>query len=394
MSGGFAAEGGIDIALTAEGDRIVDVAIVNCRPLGIASHLVGLAPENALRRVTSVFSVCRIAQGIAGSMAVERALGIDPGPSQKAARAFLLRGETALEHATCALLTWPALVEQIPSGFSIVKALRGALAELWHSIYADGDWMRPGGGRLVPDKTALAANLAGAEAAVQKAGLALPLDLVGWRDWLSSADGPAGELLRMLEARDWASCGVSRVALLDRLSEAEIEQHLSADKNGAFIARPEWEGVVWETGPLARRMAEPVIREAVAEHGLGLAARFLAQCVETMRCLGEMREIMGEMGRDEGAAVTVRDGEGLGCVQAVRGWLVHRVEIADGRISRYQILAPTEWNFHPHGAFARGLTKSRPGPPPERLAQLMVAALDPCVPCQIKVCSQLERKIF
>lgn len=393
MNCSFTGEGSIDIALATEGDRIVDVSLVNRRPLSIASHLAGLAPENALRRVTSVFSVCRIAQGLAGSMAVEQALGIEPAPSQKAARAFLLRGETVLEHATCALLDWPVLLGKKPTGFHAVKALRASLADLWDCIYPDGDWMRPGGGGwLAPDKTALAARLDAAEAALKETGLALPLDTAGWRDWLSSARGPAAELLRMLQERGWAGCGASHVPLLDSLNETAIELQLAADMDGTFVAWPEWEGVAWETGPLARRMAEPVIRKAVAEHDLGLAARFLAQCVETMCCLGEMREIMGEMGKDEGAAVTVRDGEGLGCVQAVRGWLVHRVEIADGRISRYQILAPTEWNFHPCGAFARGLTQGRPGPPPERLAQLMVAALDSCVPCKIKVCSQLERK--
>ncbi len=393
MNSGPVAERGIDITLTVERECIVEVAIANHRPLGIASHLTGLDPENACRRVASVFSVCRIAQGVAGSMAVERALGIEPAPCQKAARAFLLRGETVLEHATCALLTWPALVAQIPVGISIVKALRGALAELWRCVYPRGDWMLPGGGWLAPDKTALAASLATAEATLKEAGLALPLDIAGWRDWLSNARGPAAELLRMLKARDWAGCGASRVPLLDSLDETAIEQNLAADMDGTFVARPEWEGVVWETGPLARRMAEPVIREAVAEHGRGLTARFLAQCVETVRCLGEMQEIAGEICKDEGTPVTVRDGEGLGRVRAARGWLAHRVEISGERISRYQILAPTEWNFHPSGALARGLVQGRPGPPPQRLAQLMFAAIDPCVPCQIKVRSQAEREL-
>jgi Ni,Fe-hydrogenase I large subunit len=141
-------------------------------------------------------------------------------------------------------------------------------------------------------------------------------------------------------------------------------------------------------------MGDPLIQAVVTGHGRGLAARFLAQCVETMWCLVEMRDLAEEIYRDRNSPIPERDGVGLGLVEAVRGWLAHRVEIADGRIRRYQILAPTEWNFHPRGALARGLMEGRRGPPPERLAQLMVAALDSCVPCQIKVCSQLERKIL
>ncbi len=385
MNGGFAGEGGIDIAVTAEGDCIVDVAITNHRPLGLASRLAGFTSEAAVRRIAALFSVCRIAQGLAGSIAVEQALGIDPGPSQKAARALLLRGETVLEHATCALLDWPVLLGKRPTTFHALKALRASLADLWDCIYPDGDWMRPGGGWLAPDKTALMARLDAAENAIEDARLALPLDTAGWRDWVRGARGTAAELFSLLEAEGWEGCGASGVPLLDSLDEAALERCLAADANGAFVAQPEWEGGPRETGPLARRAGDPLVRAVVAQHGRGLAARFLAQCVETMWCLMEMRDLAEEIYRDRNSPIPVGDGVGLGVVEAARGWLAHRIEIADGRVCRYQILAPTEWNFHPRGALARGLMEGRRGPPPERLAQLMVAALDSCVPCRLKL---------
>jgi len=385
MSDSFAAEGGIDIALTAEGDRIVDVAIANHRPLGITSHLAGLTPEVAVRRIATLFSVCRIAQGLAGCMAIEHALGIDPGPSQKAARALLLRGETVLEHATCALLDWPVLLGKRPDGFRTLKTLRASLADLWDCLYPDGDWVRPGGGWLAPDKTALMARLDAAEDAIVEARLALPLDAAGWQDWVRSAKGPAAEIFRLLEARGWMGCGASRVPLLDRLDETVLERRLAADEDGAFVAQPEWEDAPRETGPLVRRIADPLVQAVVTQHGRGLTAHFLAQCVETMWCLVEMRDLAEDIYRDRNSPLSEGDGVGLGLVEAARGWLAHRVEIADGRVRRYQILAPTEWNFHPRGALARGLIEGCPGPPPERRAQLMVAALDPCVPCRLRL---------
>ena len=42
----------------------------------------------------------------------------------------------------------------------------------------------------------------------------------------------------------------------------------------------------------------------------------------------------------------------------------------------YRVLAPTEWNFHPHGALAEALRSRRLDATQARLA---AAALDPCI---------------
>ena len=77
------------------------------------------------------------------------------------------------------------------------------------------------------------------------------------------------------------------------------------------------------------------------------------------------------------------------CAQeaAARGTLLHRVELDGDRIARYVIVAPTDWNFHPPGAFVHELggsparTRAEAGMAARRLA----LALDPCVPCELAV---------
>jgi Ni,Fe-hydrogenase I large subunit len=102
-------------------------------------------------------------------------------------------------------------------------------------------------------------------------------------------------------------------------------------------------------------------------------------------CLVEMRHLAERIYADTPSPVPEGEGIGLGLVEASRGWLAHRVEIADGCIRRYQILAPTEWNFHPRGALARGLIETAPCQPHDQLARLLVTALDPCVPYRIEM---------
>ena len=62
-----------------------------------------------------------------------------------------------------------------------------------------------------------------------------------------------------------------------------------------------------------------------------------------------------------------------------------RLEPRDGvpRVAECQVLAPTEWNFHPQGAVAQALAKlpthRHEGDEPGRTALGVVAAFDPCV---------------
>ena len=56
------------------------------------------------------------------------------------------------------------------------------------------------------------------------------------------------------------------------------------------------------------------------------------------------------------------EGQGFAAVDSARGRLYHSLHLdAAGRIADYRIVAPTEWNFHPDGPFARALRGARTG---------------------------------
>jgi Ni,Fe-hydrogenase I large subunit len=66
---------------------------------------------------------------------------------------------------------------------------------------------------------------------------------------------------------------------------------------------------------------------------------------------------------------------------------VHAVELADERVTRYRIVAPTEWNFHPQGALPADLVDVHAREPREveQRAGLAVQSLDPCVRYTLEV---------
>jgi coenzyme F420-reducing hydrogenase alpha subunit len=73
-------------------------------------------------------------------------------------------------------------------------------------------------------------------------------------------------------------------------------------------------------------------------------------------------------------------GSGIGVVSAARGLLIHHVSIEHDQIKKYQILAPTEWNFHPQGVVAQSLACLQGDAEQIKIqAGLLINAIDPCV---------------
>jgi Ni,Fe-hydrogenase I large subunit len=84
------------------------------------------------------------------------------------------------------------------------------------------------------------------------------------------------------------------------------------------------------------------------------------------------------------------EGQGLAWVEMARGLLVHRVAVnhtqGPAKVVACDVIAPTEWNFHPHGVvaqYATGLDVGEPADMTEHRVRLLMAAFDPCVPFEV-----------
>ena len=384
--GGLTFDSGIDIELAVNDGVIGGVVVRNQRILTATLPLAGHSAEDAVPLVSRLFAVCRFAQGVAGAQAIEQAAGLSVGPAHLAARRFLVLCETILEHGTRTAFDWPRLLGETPA-IQTVKALRGALADMHRDVYPDGDWMRPGGGRLAPDSAAVSRRLRIAEQSLLTAVFVgePPLDRGAWHHWVAGRATPAARLVAKIEREGLVRVGASDVTPLPALTQAALEARLAADVDGSFVARPDWDAEVRHTGPLARHATHPLVADF--ESGCGLAAHLAARLVELALGLREMHDFADALCEDAGLLPVPKaaDGHGLGIVEAARGRLVHRVELQEGKVSRYQILAPTEWNFHPEGALVRGLVGQPAGLDPVWRVRLLVTAFDPCVAYTIRV---------
>jgi Ni,Fe-hydrogenase I large subunit len=180
--------------------------------------------------------------------------------------------------------------------------------------------------------------------------------------------------------------GASDVRPLPEANAADLVSAVLAALDGdpAFARAPRWRGAAAETGALARCASHAGIAAFVERHGHGVAARLLARCVDLARTVASLAD-----GRVEPRVIawSPSDGEGVAAVHAARGLLVHRSRVADGRVVEHAIVAPTEWNFHPDGALARGVAGLAADDEARlvRDAMLVAQSLDPCVACIVEV---------
>ena len=182
------------------------------------------------------------------------------------------------------------------------------------------------------------------------------------------------------------------------LSPASGMTRPQADKAGAYswCKAPRYAGRVVETGALARQLidGQPLLNALVAQHGGSVTARIVARLVEVASLVPEMERWVDLLVEGEpffASGELPASGSAVGLVEAARGTLGHWVSVEDGRIARYQIVAPTTWNFSPRDA------AGQPGALEQALAGLdvgsasadavvvqhVVRSFDPCMVCTV-----------
>lgn len=315
--------------------------------------------------LATLFTVCAQAQRSTARRAVLAALGLADPPADAARDLLAIGLHVAREHLQ-------RLAFDLPTHVAVDAAP------------ADVGWLRDApvmGLPVSPTAYDLGALQAAAAALPGWLGRRLfgrdPVEwLVGWRDgggdwladWCAGHDHPATRWLDAVrdDARRIAwPCEPLPVAAADEGTLRRLAVEI--DTRAGFAERPLWNGAPAETGPWTRRAESD--RVATAWDRLGSRLADLAR----IAC-GRMPAI---------GSLAVADGEGLAWTEMSRGLLMHWVRLAPGerdpgtaRADRYRVVAPTEWNFHPDGAFSRWVAGAGLD---ARALRLATATLDPCV---------------
>jgi uptake hydrogenase large subunit len=363
----MAIEGELVVRVGTRDGRVTRAQARAERPRVAGRLFAGRHMSEAAPLAGSLFAICGRSQAIAADAAVEAAREVDVSPALSRVRNSRIAAETVHEHVWRLLVDWPKLAGRAPA----IEALSGGRKALSPLLAGEeGDDVRG----VVEGASAWARE---SIFGVAPSRFLEHASVGTLHDWTRKAGTPAAAAVGEVLAQDPA-LGGGNVAFLPAGSTEWVARNLGpALEEEGFDDVPHWRGEPRETGPLARMAHHPLVADAIAAWGHGVGSRLAARLVEAAWTLEGLSR-----GTVESHGATRLDGaSALSWVDTARGLLVHRVTLEGERIARYRIVAPTEWNFHPEGAFTCGALGLAAGDPArlERDVRWLVASLDPCV---------------
>lgn len=378
-------EGRLTIDLNVSSGSVASVAITSSRPIGASRLFHGKSVEDALKMVPMLFSICGTAQASAGVKACERALGIEPNPKIERLRQGLANMESLREHLWRILLEWPEFMDEQPQKESMSQVL--LLQKNFNAVMTNGNnpFLHPGEAldieSQVPDKL-----VRQTEELIQQ--MVFAMSPVEWLEmnsfdqlaaWAASKTTVAARMLDRVIHNSWSDLGDTAIDALPDLEPEKLYRMLQDD---SFVQQPNWSGQCCETTSLTR-VDTPLLQQLCSLYGSGLLVRQVARLTEIAQLSISLIPTTIDLYLSETGTV---ENSGIGQVATARGQLLHRVDLAEGVVSRYQILAPTEWNFHPQGVVAKALaTLKDSSEQTEPQARLLINAVDPCVGYELRV---------
>jgi uptake hydrogenase large subunit len=353
--------GKLTLVVIRDGYSVSATEIRSTRPMA-AQILKGKAPEQVLQIVPLLFSVCGRAQRAAASAALRAAQQGDSDISADVQRTIVC--EAMQEHLWRVMLDWPKLLG-LPQQEQRFAA--------WYSMLR-----KIGAGEV--DMPVFLHEFA-------RDGLSMPL--AEWRAldsyhalqiWLSKAHSPMAQLLFQLDELKHERQGSTGTRLLPAWTAAEAQKACAGKWNAAFSARPEWLGDAAETGAWTYFANNHLLLDVRKQGRSNALIRLLARVMDVV-------EMASGCAAPRLDAVSPAAGEGIAVVRTARGLLMHHVRLAAENVQEYEIVAPTEWNFHANGAFAqdlRGLVEMDAGRL-QQMAHIEALSLDPCVVYEVEL---------
>lgn len=352
--------GKLNLRITWDGEMVRRVGIASTRPRAFRL-LNGQTPDKAVQMARLLFNVCSNAQGAAAAAAVAAAQG--RALPDRAALERSVACEAMQEHLWRLLLDWPKLLGLPQEQTDFVR---------WHSLLRK---VTAGQGDMGMVRAEIEARWLGCPAEKWEARSLEELQV-----WWQASESPAARLLAALDELDVSVGTDPGIALLPNWTATQAMAACGDCLDANFAAQPHFQGTAAETGALGYYAHTPLLQVAMRKRPSRLRARVLARVLDILH-------IAAEGYHERLDSVQTAGGAGLAVARTARGMLMHRVLLGAGRVEDYLIVAPTEWNFHPHGALVAGmegmLVNSR-----DRLLQVTgahVLSLDPCVEYEIEI---------
>ncbi|GGF65112.1 nickel-dependent hydrogenase large subunit [Alteromonas lipolytica] len=354
--------GGIQVTLTYQRDHITKVDVQNSRPFALTRLFVGKPTQRVLGMIPALFYICGMGQLIAALRAIESAAGITEQLHTRQARDALIYAESLREQVFSWVSHWApqhkAKLSPVVDWFKQCRKQLGWCLVVGATAPSNED-----------NQATMQALLTQLHAVMQS--------------FVTTPGGVAGELLdeqinQQLERLSTyeLAAGAAQLALASTDELNAVLAELTSDTTPLFCQYPVVRHTPRETGSWARQQGSVTLT--------GLQGRICALYRELEQATTGFADIVGAANTAKVEPVMPK---GCAIVETARGSLLHKVELnADNSVKSYQIIAPTEWNFHPEGSLKMMLEGAKlPWDEVTPMAEMLISLLDPCVPWQLEL---------
>lgn len=163
------------------------------------------------------------------------------------------------------------------------------------------------------------------------------------------------------------------------------DDDMNKQKAYSWIKAPRYNGIPYETGPLARLWLSGEYR-----NGISALDRIIARVLEARKITGIIDVLLSNIKPDvllQKEYAVPKTAQGKGLIDTTRGSLGHWLKIENSVISFYQIITPSVWNFSTRDNNFRGTAEQALiGTPiqneqsPVEIGRIL-RSYDPCVSC-------------
>ena len=370
-------EGQLSIKLNLSEGRL-KCELSSSRPLQASRLFIGKPIDSVLKTIPMLFNICGKAQAIATLRAAESYTGQTANESVEIQREALIWLESLREQLWQILLEWPKnLAETVDA--PLMASISQSIHKISQSINHNDSLLRRDS----------VVNIINQQEAWHSLKQIIENDVLGepyqhWLNeplldiehWATKKANLASRFVHWLQQQIWQNTGTSPIAPLTRWDNSQLQKRLTTEQYD-FTQTPDWNGQAHEVSWFSSQQYHPMVEQLLKMHGNGIYTRVITRLVG----LADLTQKLDRFFSHSEQSFHYQASNGMAHVEAARGRLTHNIKMNGGTVEQLNILAPTEWNFHPNGVAATGLENLQGTTTKEleQQAHCLIHAIDPCV---------------
>ncbi|BFU78562.1 nickel-dependent hydrogenase large subunit [Arcobacter sp. 15-2] len=175
-----------------------------------------------------------------------------------------------------------------------------------------------------------------------------------------------------------------------RFTNISLDEVKEFSSKNSYAKNVTFKDKYFEVGPLSRTIIKktPLIKDSHNKYDDSIVSRIVARVLEIPQLLKHSQELIKQINLDEPSYIKPKidiskiTSTGNSAVEAARGSLIHKVDIENGIIKKYEIITPTQWNLSNGTRENQGISQhAMIGLQDEKIAEIVFKSFDVCSVC-------------